>query len=244
MGTQSAWLWVWNWEICVGWAGTGVLHVEIAWAQSSLKEGSVEFASLKTPFVPCSGFTSFLYSYAIQSYFKYPLKSLWICFLKTLLKKYINQLIFKICSSINSKSPRTMMAQWQGHWWRIDLGLGCDRGLSLAAFSKSDLTCHRFPEWVWSVVTVQHVITGFSTRCFRKVLKCLGEKNHNTSLSLFPLNVNTSHILFSYLLRAAEICCAPKLLTLNEELVAESKWGLFFKTLKGAQWCPRFSCTR
>ena len=31
---------------------------------------------------------------------------------------------------------------------------------------------------------VQHVITGFPTRCFRKVLKCLGTKNHSTSLSL------------------------------------------------------------
>lgn len=219
MGTQSAWLWVWNWEICVGWAGTGVLHVEIAWAQSSLKEGSVEFASLKTPFVPCSGFTSFLYSYAIQSYFKYPLKSLWICFLKTLLKKYINQLIFKICSSINSKSPRTMMAQWQGHWWRIDLGLGCDRGLSLAAFSKSDLTCHRFPEWVWSVVTVQHVITGFSTRCFRKVLKCLGEKNHNTSLSL-SLSLECQYLTHTFQLpfkSSWNLLCSK---------TADSEWGI------------------
>ena len=135
-----------------------------------------------------------------------------------------------------------MVAQWWWHWCRIDLGLGCERGLSLAAFSKSDLTCHRFPEWVWSVVTVQHMITGFPTRCFRKVWKCLGEKNHNTSLSLslFPLNVNTSHLLFSYLLRAAEICCAPKLLTLNEELVTESKWGLFSKHWKEPSDAPDF----
>ena len=136
-----------------------------------------------------------------------------------------------------------MVAHWRWHWWRIGLGLGYERGLSLVAFSKSDLPCHRFPEWVWSVVTVHHVITGFPTRCFRKVLKCLGEKNHNTSLSLslfFPLNVNTSHLLFSYLLRVAEMCCAPKLLTLNEELVTESKWGFFSKQWKEPSDAPDF----
>lgn len=80
------------------------------------------------------------------------------------------------------------------------------------------------------------MIIAFPSRCSRKVLKCLGEKNRNIIFFFFFLNrgdINTSsHPLFSHLLRAADVRRAPSLLTRKEELVTESTSGLFKQQLK------------